>query len=290
MMKRVALVTDSTAALPSAVAAELGIGVARASFAFADERMVDGAVPWAEVYSRMGEESAAPRTFGVAEAAFRETFEAGLREAQSVFCLLAPFDVNPSFTTACAAMLAIQFDDPEARIKVANAGVGSAGLGALMLSLAAMATAGANADRLVAAVDVLEPLADCLAVAPQPEWLERAGKLHLVEERLGALDGATPIVRLGTRLTAVAAKDSPDEALAETVALVGKRAAGKRLNAVVLHAGAPEVAERAEAALRARYDLERIEVSELPVTHGAQLGPGAVAIGVCPVGEDSDAR
>ena len=71
-MPRVALVTDSTAGLPPAVAAELGIAVVPASFAFADERILDGAVSWDSVYERMAREGVAPRTFGVAEAGFRD--------------------------------------------------------------------------------------------------------------------------------------------------------------------------------------------------------------------------
>lgn len=288
-MKKVALVTDSTAALTQALAAELGIVVAPASFAFADERSVDGTVPWADVYRRMRTDGLAPRSFGVAEAAFRGAFDGVLKEADALFCLLAPFDVNPSFTTACAAMLAIQFDEPDARIKVANAGVGSAGLGALMISLAGMVAAGAGTDELVAAVDALEPQADSLAVIRDTDWMERAGKLHLVEERLGALDGASPVVRVGTRITAVLAKDGFDAALEEAVAAVGKRAGGRKVNAVVAHADAAADAERAAIALSGRYDVAKLVVSELPVTHGAQLGPGAVTIGLCPVMEGMDA-
>jgi|GEM_PF-1606382 len=288
-MQRVALVTDSTAGLPPAIAAELGVRVVPASFAFADERVVDGSLPWGEVYRRMEREGTAPRTFGVAESGFREAFSAGLAELGAVFCVLAPFDVNPSFTTACAAMLAIQFDQPEARIKVANAGVGSAGLGALVMSLAGLAQRGATTAELVAAVDELEPRSDSLFAVAEPRWLERAGKLQMVEERLGELDGGNPVVRLGTRVTGVVLAEDFDEAVEVAVLRAGLRAGDAALNVEVLHANAPGRAQAVASMARERYRVARLEVGELPATHGAQLGPGAVGIGVCPAVEGTNA-
>jgi DegV family protein with EDD domain len=288
-MQRVALVTDSTAGLAPSTANELGITVVPASFAFAEERTLDGTVPWESVYQRMAREKVAPRTFGVAESGFRDAFEAGLARFEAVFCLLAPFDVNPSFTTACAAMLAVQFDAPDARIKVANAGVGSAGLGALLISLAALVRDGAGVDDLVAAVDDLEPRCDSLFAAANPEWLERAGRLHLVEERLGPLDGGFPVIRLGTRITGVAIADDFEQALTLVADRVGSRAMGGPVNVQVLHADAAEAAEGLETRLRERYAVAKLEVGELPATHGAQLGPGTVGVGMCPAKEETDA-
>jgi DegV family protein with EDD domain len=287
-MQQVALVTDSTAGLPPQLAEELGIITVPSSFAFAEERMLDGSLPWDSVYERMAASGVAPRSFGVAEAAFRTAFEAGLERFGAVFCLVTPFDVNPSFTTACAAMLAIQFDQPEARIKVANAGVGSAGLGALMISLAEMAVAGASTDDLVTALDELEPQCDSLFVPESVDWLERAGRLPAIEERLGAVEDGVPILRIGTRITGVALSPGTREAERQAVETVGKRAGGAALNVLVLHAHADGRAKDLADAVQHRWPVARIEIAELPATHGSNLGPGAVGIGVCPSARQGD--
>ena len=281
-MQQVALVTDSTAGLRPELAEELGIITVPASFAFADERALDGSLPWDSVYERMSAGGTAPRSFGVAEAAFREAFEAGLNRCNAVFCLVTPFDVNPSYTTACAAMLAIQFEKPGARIKVANAGVGSAGLGALMLSLAELAKAGASAEDLVAALDELEPQCDSLFVPENLDWLERAGRLPAIEERLGTTEDAVPILRIGTRITGVSLAADGQAAERKAVETAGKRAHGRALNVLVLHAHAEARAKVLADAVQHQWPVERIEVADLPATHGSTLGPGAVGIGVCP--------
>ena len=284
-MQKVAVVTDSTAGIPGDAAEALGIAVVPASYAFEDQRSLDGASPWKGVYERITRDGRPPRAFGVAEAAFREAFEAGLERCGAVFCLVTPFDVNPSFTTACAAQLAIQFDAPDAQIKVANAGVGSAGLGALVVTLARMAGEGAKPESLLAALDQLEPGCDAVFVPETASWLDRAGKLAGIEERIGEIEDGLPVVRVGTRLTGVALADDLTQAEAVMVARVGQRAGAAALNAIVLHAAAPERAAQVAEAMRAAYDVRWVGISDLPVTHGALLGPGAVGVGVCPLPE-----
>jgi DegV family protein with EDD domain len=280
-MRRVALVTDSTAGLSAAMAAELGVTAVPASFAFAEERFLDGSET--DVYGRMRTTLSAPRTFGVAEAAFRTAFEAGLKRHDSVLAVLAPFDVNPSFTTACAAMLGIQFDHPGAAIKVSNAGVGGAGLGALILSLAQLANTGAEAATLLAAIDELEPQCDSLYVPAGIDWLDRSGRLSAIEERLGVMEDRTPVLRLGTRIIGVAALDNADAALEAAIERVGARAGRSKLNVSIVHAGDPESAARVTDRVSHKWPVVRADIAEMSPTHGSQLGPGAIGIGVCPV-------
>ncbi|MGE5596589.1 MAG: DegV family protein, partial [Hyphomicrobiales bacterium] len=76
--------------------------------------------------------------------------------------------------------------------------------------------------------------------------------------------------------------DSPEQALEKAVALAGARAQGKKVVVAIDHAAAPERAARAAELAKQRWDVARIVTTELSATVGAQLGPGAVGIGVAP--------
>jgi DegV family protein with EDD domain len=283
-LANVQLVTDTTTCLGDEAAAELGIAIARGSFAFADERTVDGEQAWRAAYERMRAGAGLPRAFAPAEAAFLEHFRPAAVRGEAVLCLVTPFDVSPSFTTASAAMLTVQDELPEARIKISNPGVGHAGLGALLTTAAALVRRGMDLDALLSALDELEPRADALVVPESSAWLEAAGRLALVEEKLGDLEGDLPVLRIGTRVTGVARASSHEAALAAAIDKVGQRAGQASLNAVVAHAGAPGLAEEAADRLRGRYPVERLIVTELSMAIGAVVGPGAIAIGVAPAG------
>jgi len=282
-MQPLALITDSTAGLSPHEAQQRGIRVAAASYALANERRIDGSEPWDAFYARMSESTEVPRTFGVTERAFIEAFEAGLEAAEGILCLVTPYDVNPSFTTAAAAGLSVQYDRPDAQIKVLNPGVGAAGLGALLLSLASGLSGGCSSDTLLAALEALEPQCDSLFVPADVRWIEQAGRLEMIEDRIGRIEDGGAVVRVGTRITGVERTTDRDEALGRAVELVGRRPGNVAMNVVLVHAAAEGDANRMAAAMRARWNVAELVIGELTATHGSQLGPGAIGIGVCPL-------
>ncbi|MGH2610141.1 MAG: DegV family protein [Tepidiformaceae bacterium] len=279
-MPALALITDSTADIPAGLAAEAGITVVRARSAFEEHAFSDGDTSASDLYGRMRAESRAPRPFGVPETAWRAAFDAALKDARAILCLVMPFDVSPSFTTASAAMLSM--DDPP--IKILNPGVASAGLCSFVLSLAAGAAEGWDLPRALVAVDEIEPLCDTLFVPADTAWLQRAGRLQLVEDRIGEVGDGTPVVRVGTRITGVGVRESHESALRLAVDTAGQRAGeGTPLIVTVDHADDGARADHVGAMLRSRWKVERLIIADLSSTIGSQLGPGAVGIGVAPV-------
>ena len=282
MKQPTALITDSTADIPPVLLGELGVRVVPVRFAFDEESFLDGEMDAADFYSRLAGSPHAPRTFGVSEAAFREAFSAALESADSVLCMVTPFDVSPTFTTASAAMLSM--DDVD--IKILNPGVASAGLCSLLIALAPLAAHGRRRADIIAALDTVEPQCDTLFVPADVSWLQRAGRIPLIEDRLGPIGEGTPVVRVGTRITGVALEASRDAAITRAVQLAASRAdPGQGLIFTVSHANDPQGAAEVANALRRRWTVDRLVVTELSSTLGAQLGPGAVGIGVAPASE-----
>ncbi|MFN0094949.1 MAG: DegV family protein [Dehalococcoidia bacterium] len=278
-MGKLVLVTDSTADLPGDVAAEAGIAVAPSRFAFRDQAFSDGDLSPAELYGRMARDGEAPKPFGVPEASFRAIFTQCFEAGESPLCIVSPFDVNPSFTTALAAMLS--FDSAD--MKVIHAGVASVGLGALALSLAGAVRAGWDRAKLLAAIEEAGPQCDALFVPADVAWIERAGRLPLIEEKLGPVDD-TALLRVGSRITGVARAASQDDGLTEAARRAPSRlTSGNRAIALVAHAVAADRAERVAQSLRRSPAIARVIVTNLSATIGSQLGPGAIGIGIAPV-------
>ena len=281
-MQPLALITDSTADIPPALAAEAGVRVVHARAAFEEHAFGDHEQTASQLYGRMRAEQRAPRPFGVPEPAFKAAFEEALDAADAILCLVMPFDVSPSFTTASAAMLSLDATN----IKILNPGVASAGLCSFVLSLASGVQRGWDLDRALSAVDETEPLCDTIFVPAEIAWLERAGRLQLIEDRIGEIGTGTPIVRVGTRITGVAVAESHEQALRKAIDTAGRRAGDHApLIVTIDHADAPDLADRVAAMMRARYKIETLVITELSATIGSQLGPGALGIGVAPAGQ-----
>jgi len=278
MKQPVAIVTDSSCGLPPDVLERLGVITAAGTVAFERETLSERQLHASRFYERMASEGVCPRPFGVREEDWREAFSRARGFAESVLCLVAPFDVLPSYTTASAAISAMDATD----IKLLNPGIASAGLGALLLSLAPLARAGARIDELLDAIERIEAGCDVLCVPRETCWLERSGRLPPIEERLGPLGGRTPVLRVSSRLTGAAACETFALAIDEAVERAGQRASTEAVNVVVAHAADAEMAARAAEKMTERWKTANIVIGELGPTIGSQLGPGAIGIGVAP--------
>jgi fatty acid-binding protein DegV len=165
-----------------------------------------------------------------------------------------------------------------------NPGVASVGLCALIHALAEFAP-DSSIENVVALVDELEPGCDTLFIPATTSWLDRAGKLALIEDRLGPLKDRVPVLRVGTRITPVAAEPSQAEAVHRLLEIAGARAGrGTPVAAVVDHANALPLAVDVATHLRNRLTVAELAITELSPTIGTLLGPGAVGVGVCPMG------
>ncbi len=274
-MTPTALVTDSTADLPEGS----GIHVVPARVAFSDRNFSDSEITPEEFYRRLHSTDEAPYLSCPNEDEYRAAFEKALTEGGSVLCLVMPFDMIPSFTSANAAAVTLQ----PATIKIVNPGVPSAGLAALLLSLQEGVKAGWELARLIDTVDELAPASDSMFVPAALDWLDRNGRLKLIEERLGELGDDMIVVRAGTRLTGVAVAGSRPEAYDRLLTEVGRRAGENRPMVVCVdHAENPQDAALIADQARQRFNVVRLEITELSPTFGAQFGPGAVGVGVAP--------
>lgn len=278
-----ALVTDTTADLPPELAAELGIEIAAASIAFRDHTFVDGTLPSTDFYARLEASPDTPVPSSPAQEQFTAAFTRALDRAERALCLLAPLGVTPTYTNANAAALVAELSS---RVTISNPGVASAGLCALLVSLGTHLAAHpeTNAPELLALVDDLSPRCDTLFVPASIDWLEQAGHLRLIQDRTGVIEDETPIVRVGTRITGVALAADQAAGIAEAAKrLSGRLGEPGPVVAVIDHAGAPDRVSEAERLLRESYDIARLVVTELSPTIGAQVGPGAVGLGIAPL-------
>lgn len=279
-MAQVTLVVDTTADIPPDVARDLGIVVVPARIAFPDRNFRDNELTPPQFYARLREATGPVTPFGVPQSEYERAFAEAAESRESVVCLVTPFDVGASLSTARAALAGMQDRD----IKVLNPGVASAGLCSLAVVLAERAMGGATKDDLLADVEEIEPLCDTVVVPADTMWLRRANRLASIEQKLGPVEDRLPVLRVSTRFTGLALADSFEQALEEAADRAGARADNdRRLVVTIDHAVAPDRAEQAAALMAARWNVARTIITELSPTIGSQLGPGAVGIGVAPL-------
>ncbi|MEZ4456756.1 MAG: DegV family protein [Gemmatimonadales bacterium] len=277
--RSVAVVTDSSADLPDAVLDRHQIAMVPLQITFGDESFQDriGLRP-AEFYRRLREARQLPTTSQPAPGEFVKAFRSAAAEADEVVAVLLSSGLSGTFQAAQAAARASGLS----QVHLCDSRTASLGLGLLALRGAELAESGWTAKAIVRELDRIRTQSGLFLTVDTYENLLRSGRVSRGKAWLAGMLDVRPILGLdsGGRVVPVDRVRGRDQLVARVLQLVD-RALTPRPRAVrfgVVHAEAPEAAERLRTALVAAYRPRDCFVSLATGVLGAHAGPGAWAV------------
>ncbi len=280
MTQRVAVVTDSTADVPSGRAAQLGIVVVPLFVNFGDERFRDGVeLSRADFYRRLGAGGPLPTTSQPTAAAFEAAYAPCVRAGREIVSI----HIMPRLSGTINAARAGAAPFPGAPIHLVDSANVSGGCALLVLHAAELACGGAGAETILTALEGDKDRQSGYCVLADLSHAVRTGRLGRAQAALGSVFKIVPVLRVGRGEIETAARvrtfERAQEALiASTLADLGADTAAARI--AVVHANALESGRRLLERLRERLPappqtLEFIEAGPAIAVH---CGSGALAI------------
>jgi DegV family protein with EDD domain len=262
----VAIVTDSAAALPEALAAQRGITVVPMWLTIDGQAELEGARPLAALVEEPGVLTSAPAP-GEFEAAVKDA----LRNADSVVVLTLAEAMSAS--NEAARVGTASFDD------VAVVDTGSAAGGQALVVLAAAEAASRPGATLADVVRRATWVADrvrLVATISNLDHLVRSGRVPGIAGWAGKRLGIHPLFEFrGGDVHRLRPALSRDAAAERIVAHVERNAPpGGRLHVVALHARAPDSATDLLARLTSQVEPEESFVGEFGPVMVVHTGPG----------------
>lgn len=279
---RVAIVTDSAADLPEAIAERHAIGVVPARVDLDGRDYLDKVgLSTHEFYRRMAESRQLPRTSQPPPGDFTRQFELALAHHSQV--LYVGLSRAVSGTLQSGEHAAARTDS--GHVQVFDTYNAAAGEALLVWRAVEMAEAGADETAILAELERLRPQTLLWAMTRDISHVVRGGRIPAWAAPLARVTALTPIARmrmdgtLGLSGALFARKRAP-EAFARNVAR--KLPAGVRWRVIVGHCDAPAAGERLLAALHGRIDISESHLVETGAAVGAHAGPGALIVAVQP--------
>ncbi len=272
----VAVLTDSAAALPKAVAAEAGIDVVPMWLTIGGTTVHDGELGLEELIARFDE---GVSTSGPTPGEFVEKLEnAGTDDGAVVITVASTMSA-----TSQAAELARQMvDGGGERVRVVDSGTAAGAQGLVALAAARVATSGGDLDAVEAAARRAASRVRLVATIPSLEWLAKGGRVPdaaawaarwlnvhpMFEFRGGAAHPMRPVL-------------SERAALQRIVARFGNDVGDRRARVAALHALAEPVAEELLTLADARATVIDSYVAPFSAVMVAHTGPGVVGLAWC---------
>ena len=288
---RVAVITDSAADLPHAIAERYAVHMVPVRVTLDDRDYLDKiGLATGEFYRRMAVSKTLPHTSQPPPGDFRRHFD--FLSSHHPAVIYVGLSRTVSGTLQSAEHAAARSDDPQrsTNIHVFDSVNAAGGQGLLAWRAAEMADAGADADTILQELERLRPLTLTWAMARDIRHAVRGGRIPAWAEPAVRYTGLTPIAkvnadgRLGLAGGLIAKAKAP-EAFAAYLGRRVRKTLGKqvRLRAIIGHCDAFDEGERLLAALRGRLDLVEAYLVETGPAIGAHAGRGTLVAAFQPV-------
>ena len=277
----VAVVTDSTAYLPTGVAEDRGIRVVALEVRLGDRVGregidIDAAELSAALADRHLDVQTSRPTPAEFVACFRAALEGGADEVVSVH-----LSRELSGTWDSARLAAEEFG--AGRVHVVDSRSTAMGLGFAVLAAADEARAGAAGSDVAAAAEAVAARCRLFFSVETLDRLRRGGRIGAAAAFVGTALAVKPLLHVAQGRIVPLEKVRTTARAAQRLVELAVRAAGDGpVDLAVHHLAAATRAEEVAARLRERLQVARLLVSEVGAVIGAHVGPGLLGVVVVP--------
>ena len=279
-MRKVAVVTDSSANLPADVIDRHHIFVVPVLLYMDGREYRDGVdIEPSEVFRYMRDmrestNGKLPRTATPTIGEFFRVYTMAAQEAEEIVSIHLSAKLSAVVQVACAAR-----DLVSAHVRVMDSHTAAMGCGFAVLEAARLAEAGADADMIVRRVREVASRARVLAVLSQLDYLHRGGHVPAVAALVGAALKICPILTIAEdQARVVELPRTRRRAIERVLRRLDADVGGRPVHIAVMHAGVPAEAEQLHEQVIDRFSCVETFITEFTPVMGSHTGPGLLGV------------
>jgi DegV family protein with EDD domain len=279
-MRKVAILTDSTAYLPAANLQAEEIHTVPLNVIWGEETYEDGITITPDVfYHKLKTAQKMPTTSQVAVGLMKQKFEQLLANDYDVLGIFISASLSGTVQSALQAKELVEKDKD--RIEIVDSRSTTMAMGFQALATARAAKQGLSLAECKQFAEQTRERTGIYFVVDTLEFLHRGGRISGTQRFLGTALNMKPILYINNgKLEALERVRTKDKALNRLVELVAEQcAAGKgKIQLAALHADSSADAKAVLEKATQRIGAEETLMTELSPVIGTHVGPGAVAL------------
>lgn len=280
-MAKVAIVTDSTATIPSTMMRGLPIHTVPLQVIWGEDTFRDGVdIHPTEFYERLKTAKVMPSTSQPSPAAFIKIYKELLEQDYDVLSI----HISSKISGTCDSAIQAQAAFPGRNIQVVDSLSTGMAMGFQVLSAARAATQGASIQDCFKLAEQARENSGLFFAVSTLEFLHRGGRIGGAAAFLGTVLNLKPILQLRDgRIEAVERVRTMAKAVDRLVELF-EESIGKRtpIRIAALHTNEHAAADLLLERVRAHFGISEVSdavVAEVSPVLGTHVGPGALALG-----------
>lgn len=276
-MKKVAVVTDTTACIPKEQATKYEIEVVPVQLIFQDKTYRDGIdISASEFYARLRKTANLPTTASSSPELYLEAFERASQDAEGILCITEPSKFSAMFDAASVAKGMAGKTLPSAKVEVLDCTTAAAGQGLVALAAARTAANGRNLQEVrETATQVMERV-NLYAALDTLHYLVKGGRVPQAAALVNSILQIKPVFTLNhAEARTVALPHSIRSAMKRILKMMERDVAEDTpIHVAVMHADALSNAVILRDHIAARFDCAELFITEFTPVMGVHTGPG----------------
>lgn len=275
--KKIAILTDSTAAFPAELMEKYAINEIPLTVNWNGKSYLDNLdITPEEFYRRLEIEKELPTTSQPSAGAFKEVYDRLAEDYEEILTILISSELSGTVASALAAA-EMAGDFP---VEVVDSRMTTMALGLCVIKAAEMADQGASMEEILAALKPLIENMRIMFVVDTLEFLHRGGRIGGAQRLLGSVLAMKPLLQLlDGKIESLESVRTKKKAVQKMLSVFEEDAVGKeKIHMTVFHGVAADDAEQIRTYLEEKYHPETLIVANLSPVIGVHTGPGTVGI------------
>ncbi len=281
-MRKVGIVTDSTACIPEELVAKYDIFLVPLMIIFEGKSYRDGIdMSPGEVYRIMRQRENLPTTSTPSAGDFLDAYRRLSEQAESVLCITLTSQQSKIYDTALVAKELAKEVLTNTAIEVIDSRAVGGALGLIVLEAARVASQGADMAQVAEVARGMMPRVHFIAMLDTLFYLARTGRTGRAQAWAGSLLKIKPILEhtTSTGVTMpVARPRTKTKAVGRLMEIMAERVGDSPVHVIVHHADELEDGEKLKADIASRFNCVELYLTEFTPGMGVHAGPGVLAI------------
>jgi DegV family protein with EDD domain len=276
-MPQIAIVTDSAANLPPALAERYGVQVVPLNLHWNGQAYRDGVdMSAGELYRQLrANPDNLPSSSSPSVGDFLRTYTRLSQEAEAIVSIHIATELSATSVAAKHARSLVEGPT----IEVLDSRTATMGCGFVVLGAARAAVQGAGLQMVVETARAIIRRVHVYGVLDSLRYVQRSGRVPAIAAIAGSLLDIHPLLFIKDgRAGLLEIQRTKRRAVRRLLDVVKEKAAGHRIHAAVMHADAAEDAARLRHDLAQRCECHELYTSEFTPVMGAYAGPGLLAV------------
>lgn len=278
-MPKVAIVTDSIACLTREFTEQYGIEIIPVNF-FVDGKLyrdwVD--ITPSETYELFLKDPDSFKTSAPAPEDCLQAFRQAGQRAKSILCITVSLDLSSVYSVATEAKKMIQTEQPDLTIEIIDSRSATPSEGMVALAAARAACDGKDLNEVISVAEKAKEKVNAYVLLDTIRHVYRSGRIPKVASKIGSVLNVRPILTVSGKVHFTAVVRNRKQGIERIIRMMRGKTGNKPVRVAVMHAYAPDEAERLKERVAAEFNCVEIWLAEFSPVMGYACGTGTVGL------------